>query len=104
MALLLLALGLTHTHNLASKFEILNPDVCSLKIHLVEVLLELGKVREIKSGSTIKIERENKKDKGKNHAKILIRKSITQSRTINPRMTNPRTINPRMTNFWMANC
>jgi hypothetical protein len=59
---LLLALDLTHTHNPASKFEILNSQVHSLKIHLVEVLLELERVRRIKSGSAVKIKKENKKD------------------------------------------
>ena len=36
--------------------------VHSLKIHLVEVLLELERVRRIKSGSAIIIKRENKKE------------------------------------------
>ena len=45
-----------HTH---SQYSI---QVRSFKIHLVEVLLELERVRRIKSGSAVKIKREIKKD------------------------------------------
>ena len=51
-----------HTHSQSSiqvrKFEF---QVRSLKIHLVEVLLELERVRRIKSGSAVKIKTEIKK-------------------------------------------
>jgi len=53
MAPLLLALGLTHTHNPASKYKILNSKFV-VKIHLIEVLLGLGKLRKSKSGRAIK--------------------------------------------------
>jgi hypothetical protein len=59
MAPLLLALDLNHIHNPASQVRNTKFQFNSLKIHLEEVLLELERVRRIKSGSAVKIKREN---------------------------------------------
>jgi hypothetical protein len=61
MAPLLLALGLNHSCNPASQVQNSKFQFRSLKIHLEEMLLELERVRRIKSGSTIKNKREIKK-------------------------------------------
>jgi hypothetical protein len=47
--------------NPASQVQNSNAQFCSLEIHLEEVLLELERVRRIKSGSAVKIKREIKK-------------------------------------------
>jgi hypothetical protein len=62
MAPLLLAHGLNHSYNPSSQVRNSNFQFCILKIHLEEVLLEFRRVRRIKSGSVVKIKRENKKD------------------------------------------
>jgi len=61
MAPLLLALSLTHTHNPASKFKISNSQFCSLEIKLIEVLLELGKLRKSRVEVLLKLRGKIKK-------------------------------------------
>ena len=61
MAPLLLALSLNHNYNLAIQVQHSNPQFHSLEIHLEEVLLELERLRRIKSGSVVKIKSEIKK-------------------------------------------
>jgi hypothetical protein len=64
MAPLLLSLGLKHIYNPASQVQNSKTQVCSLKIHLEEVLLELGRARKIKHESAAKIGRKVKEIEG----------------------------------------